>query len=74
MPEIEKEDLIEYKIQRPSTVWIETTVEAEDLDQALELADERFIEGEFTEIDDTFSINYDRYWSKDETGEIKEDY
>lgn len=65
---------MEYKIQRPSTVWVETTVEAESLDQAIELADEQFVVGEFTEIDETFSIDYDRYWSKDETGEIKEDY
>jgi uncharacterized protein YdeI (BOF family) len=64
---------MEYKVQRPSTVWIETTVEADSLEQAIELADELFIEGEFTEIDETFSVNYDRYWTKDETGEIKED-
>jgi hypothetical protein len=65
---------MEYKVQRPSTVWIETTVEADSLEQAIELADELFIEGEFTEIDETFSVNYDRYWTKDETGEIKDDY
>ena len=65
---------MEYKIQRPSTVWVETTVEADSLEMAIELADEQFVEGEFTEIDDTFSINYDRYWSKDELGQIKEDY
>jgi uncharacterized protein YdeI (BOF family) len=65
---------MEYKVQRPSTVWVETTVEAESFEQALELADELFVEGEFAEVDETFSINYDNYWAKDETGEIKEDY
>jgi hypothetical protein len=64
---------MEYKIQRPSTVWVETTVEADSLEMAIELADEQFVEGEFTEIDDTFSINYDRYWSEDELGQIKEE-
>ena len=65
---------MEYKIQRPSTVWVEVEVEAESLDRAIELADEQFVAGEFTEIDDTFSINFDRYWSKNELGEIKEEY
>ena len=65
---------MEYKIQRPSTVWVETAVEADSLEKAIELADEQFVAGEFAEIDETFSIDYDRYWSKDETGEIKEDY
>ena len=64
---------MEYRVQRPSTVWVETAVEADSLEMAIELADEQFVAGEFTEIDETFSIDYDRYWSKDETGEIKED-
>jgi hypothetical protein len=65
---------MKYKIQRPSTVWVETTVEAENFDQALELADKRISSGEFEELDDTWETNWDRYWIEDETGEIKEDY
>ncbi len=62
----------DYKVQRPMTVWIETTVEAEDFTQALELADERFSEGEYSEIDETFEIDYDRHWIQDEDGDIRE--
>lgn len=65
---------MEYRIQRPSTVWIETTVEAEDFDQALELAEKEFRNGDFTELDDTWEINWDRYWIEDELGETKEAY
>jgi hypothetical protein len=62
---------MEYRVQRPTTVWIETTVEAEDFDQALELADKRISSGEFEELDDTWETNWDRYWIEDETGETK---
>lgn len=62
----------EYRVQRPSTIWIQTTVEAESFDEALELADEQFEGGEYTELDDTFDIDYDRYWMEDEDGEAKE--
>jgi hypothetical protein len=63
---------MEYRIQRPSTVWVETTVEADDLEQALELADENFENGEFEELGDTLEVNYDRFWSKDENDEVRE--
>jgi hypothetical protein len=62
---------MEYKVQRPTTVWIETTVEAKDFDQALELADKRISSGEFEELDNTWEPNWDRYWIEDETGETK---
>ena len=65
---------MEYKVQRPTTVWIETTVEAEDFDQALELADKRLGSGEFEELDETWETNWDRYWIEDETGETREAY
>jgi alkanesulfonate monooxygenase SsuD/methylene tetrahydromethanopterin reductase-like flavin-dependent oxidoreductase (luciferase family) len=51
-----------YKVQRPTTIWVQAIVRATNLDQALEIADEVFIAGEFTELDDTFTVNYDRYW------------
>jgi hypothetical protein len=65
---------MEYRVQRPTTVWIETTVEAEDFDQAIELADKEFRNGDFSEVDDTWETNWDRYWIEDETGETKEAY
>ena len=64
---------MEYRVQRPSTIWIETTVEADNFDDALELADKDFQNGDFTEVDDTFDIDYDRYWIEDENEETKED-
>ena len=63
---------MEYRVQRPSTVWIETTVKADNFDDALELADEDFQNGDFIEVDDTFEVDYDRFWAKDEDGETKE--
>ena len=65
---------MKYRVQRPTTVWIEATVEAEDFDQALELADKEFKNGDFTELDDTWETNWDRFWIEDETGETKEAY
>ena len=62
----------EYRVQRPSTIWIQTTVEAQSFDEALELADEQFENGEYRDIEDTFDIDYDRYWIEDEDGETKE--
>ena len=62
----------EYRVQRPSTIWIQTTVEAESFDEALELADEQFENGEYRDIEDTFDIDYERYWIEDEDGETKE--
>lgn len=63
-----------YTIQRPTTVWIETTVEAEDFDQALEIADKQLDSGDFVELYNTWETNWDRYWIQDETGETKEAY
>jgi hypothetical protein len=65
---------MEYRVQRPTTVWIETKVEAENFDQALELADKRISSGEFEELDNTWETNWDRYWIEDETGETKGDF
>jgi hypothetical protein len=63
---------MEYRVQRPSVVWIEKTVEANSFEEALEMADEEFESGEYKELDDTFDIDYDRYWIEDEDGETKE--
>ncbi len=64
---------MEYRVQRPSSVWIETTVEAESFDEALELADKAYSNGDFEELDGTWEIDYDRYWIEDENEETKEE-
>jgi hypothetical protein len=64
---------MEYRVQRPSSVWIETTVEAESFDEALELADKAYSIGDFEELDGTWEIDYDRYWIEDENEETKEE-
>jgi hypothetical protein len=55
-----------WTVQRPATIWIQTKVEAETIEQALELADVRFSEGEYKEDEDSFSIDDLRYWAIDE--------
>jgi hypothetical protein len=59
---------MKYTVQRPAIIWIETVVEAEDLDQALELADTKFQKGDYLEIDGTWEIDYERFWVQDESG------
>jgi hypothetical protein len=54
-----------WTVQRPATIWIQTKIEAETLEQALELADTEFSNGEYREDEDSFSIDYDRYWAMD---------
>ena len=54
-----------WTVQRPTTIWIQTKVEAETLEQALELADTQFSNGEYREDEDSFEIDFDRYWAMD---------
>lgn len=63
---------MEYRVQRPATVWVQTKVEANSFDEALELADEEFSDGNFEELDDTWELDYDRFWTEDEAGETDE--
>jgi hypothetical protein len=65
---------MEYRVQRPSSVWIETVVEADSFEQALELADEQFGSGDFSELDTTWEIHYDRHYIADETGKTEDNY
>jgi hypothetical protein len=58
--------MTEWRVQRPARIWIETKVEAETLEQALELADVEFSNGEYKEDEDSFSIDDLRYWAMDE--------
>lgn len=63
---------MEYRVQRPSTVWVETIVEADSFEEALELANDDFYSGDFRELDDTFDMDYDRFWIEDENGDTRE--
>ena len=57
-----------YTIQRPATIWIETVVEADDINLAIELADKDFNSGEYVEMIQTWDIDFERYWIQNETG------
>lgn len=58
-----------YTIQRPATIWIETVVEADNLDEAIDLADEDFNSGDYVEMIQTWDIDFDRIWTQDQTGQ-----
>lgn len=58
-----------YTIQRPATIWLETVVEAETLEEATELADKDFNSGDYVEMIQTWDIDFDRIWTQSETGE-----
>jgi hypothetical protein len=55
-----------WNIQRPTTTWIQTTVQAETLEEALKLADQNFYEGEYKKDEETFTIDRKQYWAVDE--------
>ena len=57
-----------YTIQRPSSIWIETVVEADTLEEARELADKGFDSGDYLTMEQTYEIDYDRIWIQDENG------
>ena len=59
---------MKYTIQRPSTIWIETVVEADTLEEARELADKDFDSGDYLTMEQTYEIDYDRIWIQDENG------
>ena len=58
----------EWKIQRPSTLWIEATVKADTLDDALEEWEKKFADGQTEEKH--FEINFDEFWAEDDKGQI----
>jgi hypothetical protein len=55
-----------WTVQRPATIWLTVKVKAETLEEALELADTEFSNGEYKEDEDSFSIDDLRYWAMDE--------
>ena len=59
---------MEYRIQQKASIWIETTVEADNLEQALLAADEQINNGDFREDPASFEL-VDEFWWEDEQGE-----
>ena len=62
--------LSEYKVQRQVSHWIETTVYAHNLANALEMADEEFADGEGVEAENSYEINEDRFWIETHDGQV----
>lgn len=58
----------EYKIQQKCTVWIQTRVEADSLDEALTKASEAMDDGDFMELADTYDFT-GKFYAMDEDGE-----
>jgi hypothetical protein len=54
-----------YRIQQKASVWVETSVEADNLDEAMELADIEINKGLFTEDPASFELE-DEFWWEDE--------
>jgi hypothetical protein len=62
---------MKYTVQRPTIEWVETVIEnADNLEHALELADEIFKFGEYEYVSDTWAMDYYRYWVKDENDNV----
>jgi hypothetical protein len=62
---------MKYTVQRPTIEWVETVIEnADNLEHALELADEVFKFGEYEYVSNTWAMDYYRYWVKDENDNV----
>ncbi len=59
---------MEYRIQQKTSSWIEVSVEADNLAEAVELADIEITKGNFREDPTSFELE-DEYWWEDENGE-----
>lgn len=59
-----------YTVQRPSTSWLEVVVRADNPDHALEIADEMFEQGQYLVMEQTYEIDYRKYWLQSDEGEI----
>ena len=57
-----------YRVQRPSVVWVETEVKANNLDEALDIAESNFKNGDLIELDDTWEIDWSRHWIETHDG------
>lgn len=58
----------EYKIQQKCTTWIQTTVQADSLEEAMTKASEQMSEGDFMELSDTWDFT-GKFYAMDEDGE-----
>ena len=57
-----------YRIQQNASIWVEVSVEAENLEEALLLAEQEITEGNFKEDPASFEL-VDEYWWENEQGE-----
>ena len=57
-----------YRIQQKATVWVEVSVEAENLIEAVQLAEQEITNGNFKEDPASFEL-VDEYWWENEQGE-----
>lgn len=67
---------MEYRIQQRASMWVETTVEADTLEEALQKAQEQMINGDYRELYDTFDL-VGEWWAEDENRieqELPEEY
>lgn len=62
--------MIEWTVQRPTTIWITTKVQAETLEEALKAADQNFYEGEYKKDEETFTVDRNKYWATNEYDEV----
>jgi hypothetical protein len=59
---------MKYRIQQNASIWVEVSVEAENLEEALLLAEQEITEGNFKEDPASFEL-VDEYWWENEQGE-----
>jgi hypothetical protein len=61
---------MKYTIQRPIVEWAEVVIEdADNLEHALELADEQFENGDFVSVEMSWGVDFERYWAQDQNGD-----
>jgi hypothetical protein len=59
---------MEYRIQQKASVWIEVSVDADTLEEAMKLAEKDIDNGDFKEDPASFTLE-DEFWWEDEDGE-----
>jgi hypothetical protein len=57
-----------YRIQQNASIWVEVSVEADNLIEALQLAEQEITNGNFKEDPASFEL-VDEYWWENEQGE-----
>jgi hypothetical protein len=62
---------MEYRVQQRATIWVETNVEADTIDDALEKAQEQMTNGDYRELYDTFELAGE-WWAEDSKGNESE--